>query len=324
MGIDFHMDFSPPIFDQKIRYGDRIFLMGSCFTTHMHDRFHTHKFDVLQNPHGILFNPISIFNSIDRYVDGKHIEEEELFFDQGLWHHWDFHSQFSHESRQTATQTMNEQMQKGKIFLQHTNWMFITMGSAFVYRFQDERVVANCHKIPSEQFKRTLLDPAAIVDLFFASLQKLKTINQDIKIVLTVSPVRHLRDGFIENNRSKAVLLHAIDLICQSEPSVYYFPSYELIIDDLRDYRFYAEDMVHPNYLATQYVWDKFVHACIDGKTQEAMKEIAQLQQAMKHRPLHPHSSEHVKFRHKYLEKAVELSQRFPHINFSEEISFFS
>jgi hypothetical protein len=113
-------------------------------------------------------------------------------------------------------------------------------------------------------------------------------------------------------------------MICQSDPSVYYFPSYELIIDDLRDYRFYAEDMVHPNYLATQYVWEKFVHACIDGKTQEAMKEIAQLQQALKHKPLHPHSPEHIKFRKKFLEKAVELSKRFPHINFNDEITFFS
>jgi hypothetical protein len=324
MAIDFHMDFDPPSFDHKIRYGDQLFLIGSCFTHHLYERFHIHKFHVAQNPHGILFNPVSIFHSIDSYVEGKHISEQELFFDQGLWHHWDFHSAFSHEHRQEALSAMNHQIQTGKAFIEKSNWMFITLGTAFVYKYQDQQVVANCHKIPADQFKRMLLDPTSINNQFFETLARLRTINPDIKIVLTVSPVRHLRDGFIENNRSKAVLLHAIDLICQSDPSVYYFPSYELIIDDLRDYRFYAEDMVHPNYLATQYVWEKFVHACIDGKTQEAMKEIAQIQQALKHRPLHPHSTEHIKFRKKFLDKAVELSNRFPHIDFNEEIAFFS
>jgi hypothetical protein len=283
-----------------------------------------HKFHVAQNPHGILFNPVSIFHSIDSYIQGKQILEQELFFDQGLWHHWDFHSAYSHENRQEALLAMNHQVQHGKTILEKSNWIFITLGSAFVYKFQDEKVVANCHKIPAHQFKRTLLDPSIIKHDFFDTIHRLRSMNPDIRIVLTVSPVRHLRDGFIENNRSKAVLLHAVDMICQSDPSVYYFPSYELIIDDLRDYRFYAEDMVHPNYLATQYVWEKFVHACIDGKTQEAMKEIAQLQQTLKHKPLHPHSPEHIKFRKKFLEKAVELSKRFPHINFNDEITFFS
>lgn len=324
MGIDFHMDFDPPPFDHKIRYGDQIFLLGSCFTNHLYERFHLHKFHVHQNPHGILFNPVSMLQSIDSYVQGKHIAEDELFFDQGLWHHWDFHSAFSHENRQVAASAMNHQVQEGKTFLKNSQWIFLTLGSAFVYKLEGERIVANCHKIPADRFQRTLLDPSAIKNLFFESLARLRSINSDIRMVLTVSPVRHLRDGFIENNRSKAVLLHAIDMICQSDPSIYYFPSYELIIDDLRDYRFYAEDMVHPNYLATQYVWDKFVHACVDGKTQEAMKEISQLQQALKHRPLHPLSSEHIKFRNKYLQKAVELSQRFPQINFGDEIAFFS
>ena len=177
MAIDFHMNFDPPPFDQKIRYGDQLFLIGSCFTNHLYDRFHLHKFHVAQNPHGILFNPVSIFHSIDNYIRGKQILEQELFFDQGLWHHWDFHSAYSHENRQEALLAMNHQVQHGKTFLEKSNWIFITLGSAFVYKFQDEKVVANCHKIPADQFKRKMLDPSIIKHDFFDTIHRLRSMN---------------------------------------------------------------------------------------------------------------------------------------------------
>lgn len=324
MAVDFHLELNPTGFHHKIKYGDQILLIGSCFTSHLYERFHAHKFIAFQNSHGILFNPISILNALNDCIDLKLVNEDELFMHQSLWHHWDFHSHFSHEHKAMAIAGMNQQIKDAHKFLKHANWLFITLGSAFVYDHQEKGIVANCHKIQADQFNRYLLDPNELKDRYNQFLLRLKEFNPDINVVFTVSPVRHLRDGLIENNRSKAVLLHAIDLICKVNPTVFYFPSYELIIDDLRDYRFYAEDMVHPNYLATQYVWDKFVSSCIEGKTQEAMKEVNQLLQAVKHRPLHPQSQDHLKFRQKFHLIAKELAKRFPSLDFSAEIEYFS
>jgi hypothetical protein len=324
MPVEFHLSFNLPSFEQKITLSDRLFLIGSCFTNHLHDKLEAHKFRVLQNPHGILFNPISICNSLDAYINKRLVTKDQLFQHQSLWHHWDFHSSYSNEDPENALDLMNKSIVESHEFLKNTEWIFITLGSAFAYLKEDREVVANCHKLPSDVFSKELLKPNEIASRFIKILQDLMDFNKKINIVFTVSPVRHLRDGFIENNRSKASLIHAIDLIKDQISSVEYFPAYELVIDDLRDYRFYAEDMVHPNYLATQYVWEKFVESCVEGKSQEAMKEINQLQQAVKHRPLHPSSTEHLKFKQKSKDLALELSKRFPFLDFSKEIMHFT
>ena len=152
---------------------------------------------------------------------------------------------------------------------------------------------------------------------------QIKSINPNIKIIFTVSPVRHLRDGFVENNRSKSILLHMVGELANNL-DVFYFPSYELIIDDLRDYRFYAEDMVHPNYQATKYVWSKFCTACIDGKSRELMKEIDQLNNAIQHKPMHPESNEHMLFIAKFKSMSLDLANRFPKLDWSKELAYFS
>ena len=324
MPIDFHLSFNPPSLSQKIKLSDQIFLIGSCFTSHLHDKLQSHKFKVFQNPHGILFNPISICNSLETYIHRREVMIDQLFSHQSLWHHWDFHSQFSSEKKELSLMQMNESIQAAHDFLKNADWLFITLGSGFAYQQENNEIVANCHKVPSDHFTKILLKPQDIASRFIQVFKELTDFNEKIKIVFTVSPVRHLRDGFIENNRSKAALFQAIDLIDAEMPTVDYVPAYELIVDDLRDYRFYAEDMVHPNYLATQYVWEKFVEACVEGKSQEAMKEINQLQQAIKHRPLHPASNEHIKFKQKYKEIAFELSKRFPFLDFSNELQYFS
>lgn len=324
MPIDFHLNFQPPSLSQKIYLSDHLFLIGSCFTNHLHEKLHLHKFKVLKNPHGVLFNPVSICNSLDAYINCRTVSESELFLHQSLWHHWDFHSSFSHEHPNLALQIMNQSIEQTHEFLKKTKWVFVTVGSSFVYQNQSNHIVANCHKFPSDTFTKHILKPQEIASRFIKIIHELLQFNKNINIIFTVSPVRHLRDGLIENNRSKAILFYAIDLIKDEIPQVAYFPAYELIVDDLRDYRFYAEDMVHPNYLATQYVWEKFVDACIDGKSKEAMKEINQLQQAVKHIPLHPASSEHFAFKRKSKERALELSKRFPFLDFSKEILHFS
>lgn len=321
--MEFRLEFNPTSFSEKITIHDKIFLIGSCFTEHMFGYFSSAKFSCLQNPHGTLFNPISIFTALEHYLSHKVIQEDELFMQQGIWSHWDFHSKLSDGDKGQAVNKMNSAIHEANHFLQETDWLIVTLGTGFVYEGIDHQIVANCHKVPGNQFTKRLLTNADIMQSFDSVYTQLKAVNKKLKIIFTISPVRHLRDGFVENNRSKALLHHFVGE-CVNDKDVFYFPAFELIIDDLRDYRFYAEDMVHPNYQATQYVWEKFCLACIDGKTKAFMKELEQLCHAMKHKPFHPNSQEHLNFREKYKAIAVDLSHRFPALLWDKEIAYFT
>lgn len=322
--MEFRLEYTPVPPLHKIDIRDKILLVGSCFTEHMHEHLLKNKFSVHQNPHGTLFNPVSIFKSIESYINVEVPHEDTLFFHNGLWNNWSFHSSRSHENKKLAAAGMRDHIERAHEFLKQSDWLFITLGSAIVYQTKDIEIVANCHKIPNTQFIKRLLDPLEIIQGFKSLYEGLIAFNKNIKVIFTVSPVRHLRDGFVENNRSKAILIHAVDRIIQELPNCTYFPAYELIVDDLRDYRYYAEDMVHPNYLATKYVWEKFSSAYIDGKSREVMKEIEQLNQAMSHRPMHPDSSEHKKFNEKFKNLCNSLTERFPDLDFSKEFEHFN
>ncbi len=321
--MEFRLEFEPKSFSEKISIQHKIFLIGSCFTEHMYGYLSGNKFQCIQNPHGTLFNPISIFKSIEDYLSNKIVHEDELFHHKGIWSHWDFHSKLSDLEKEFALNKMNSAIQGAHSFLKETDWIIITLGSGFIYEFNNERLVANCHKVPGNQFSKRLLTVDEIKQSFDSMYQKLKAFNSKIKLVFTISPVRHLRDGFVENNRSKALLHHVVGELVDDK-DILYFPSYELIIDDLRDYRFYAEDMVHPNYQATQYVWEKFCTACIEGKTRAFMNELEQLFQAMKHKPIHPNSEEHLQFLAKFKAIANDLSKRFPSLDWEKEIAHFT
>lgn len=321
--MEFRLSFDPPALDKKITIHDKIVMVGSCFTEHIYGYFSKYKFQCIENPHGTLFNPISIFKSIDQYIHQTNIEEKTLFSQNGIWSSWDFHSRLSANSSEQAAANMNQAIQTAHVFLKESNWLIITLGSSFVYELENKTIVANCHKVPAATFKKRMLAIHEIESAFNRLYQKLKQLNPAINIIFTISPVRHLRDGFIENNRSKAILHHVVgNLVNQHD--IFYFPSYELIIDDLRDYRFYAEDMVHPNYQATQYVWEKFSAACIDGKTRAFMKEMDQLNAAMQHKPIHPFSDEHIKFKVKFKSMVQDLSTRYPSLQWAKEIAHFT
>lgn len=322
--MDFRLEFDPPSLSQKIDLDDKIMLVGSCFTDHVYNYLVASKFNALQNPNGVLFNPVSIANALNRYVEDKLVSHNELFERDGLWHHWDFHSNLSCTSPEESLLHMNETISMAHGFLKDARWLIITLGSAFVYELAGAQIVANCHKMPAAQFIKRMLDPEEIISTYNNVIDQLKQFNNSLNIIFTISPVRHLRDGFVENNRSKAVLIHAVDKLTRNQENLHYFPSYELVVDDLRDYRFYAEDMVHPNYLATRYVWEKFSSSCINGRSREVMKELEHLNMAYHHKPLHPHSTEHSKFRNKYKEIAKSLASRFPSIDLSKEINHFS
>lgn len=334
--MNFHLEFTPKPFATKINHQQKMLLIGSCFTENMGTKLKQHKFAVLENPNGILFNPISITKSIASYIDNKQYTEADLFYQNECWNSWEHHSRFSHPDKAQCLQGINQSQQQAHSFLKNTNWVLITLGSAFAYTLHfsantsevrgtgvEGDVVANCHKVPTDKFNKKLLSLDEVKTALHQMLDKLLICNPTIKIIFTISPVRHLRDGFIENNRSKATLIQAVHSLVDKKENAFYFPAYELVIDDLRDYRFYAEDMVHPNYAATNYVWDKFVATCIDAPSQKLMKEINTINAAKSHKPFNPKSEQHKKFLQVNLEKVNELSKQNPHINFEEEKNYF-
>ena len=321
--MDFRLEFTPKPFDVKINHQHNLLLIGSCFTEQIGTKLANHKFSVLDNPNGILFNPVSITKSISSYITNKQYNESDLFYQNECWNSWEHHSRFSHPDLEKCLNGINSSQTKAHTFLKKADWLLITLGSAFVYELENKSVVANCHKVPTDKFNKRLLS----IDEVFNDLQKMikkaATFNSSLKIIFTISPVRHLRDGFVENNRSKATLIQAVHQVVEKNSNCFYFPAYELVIDDLRDYRFFAEDMVHPNYAATNYVWEKFIAACIDESSQQLMKEIAVIVAAKNHKPFNPTSEQHKKFLQINLEKVKKLKQQFSYIDFDEEAAFF-
>ena len=319
--MDFHLAFTPKPFEIKINHQHKLMLIGSCFTEQIGNKLEQHKFSVLDNPNGILFNPVSIVQSVSSYIANRQYTEADLFYQNECWNSWDHHSRFSHPNQQTCLQQINDSQQAAYHFLKSADWLLITLGSAFVYELENEAVVANCHKVPTDKFKKRLMAVDEVVAMLQQMQKELSVFNPVLKIILTISPVRHLRDGFVENNQSKAILINAVHKV--TEPACFYFPAYELVIDDLRDYRFYAEDMVHPNYAATIYVWEKFIATCIDLPSQELMKEIAVIVAAKNHKAFNPDSEAHKKFLHANLAKLNKLKVLYPYINFLKEENYF-
>ncbi|MEI8060115.1 MAG: GSCFA domain-containing protein, partial [Ferruginibacter sp.] len=276
--MNFHLEFFPKKLDTPIKHQHQLFLIGSCFTEQIGNKLKQFKFRVLDNPNGILFNPISISKSISSYIKNKQYIETDLFYQNESWNSWEHHSRFSHPEKEECLRIINTSQQLAHHFLKTTDWLLITLGSAFVYELENNKVVANCHKVPTDKFNKKILIVEEVVTALQNIISEVKMYNPFTKIIFTISPVRHLRDGFVENNRSKATLINAVHQILSDE--VLYFPAYELVVDDLRDYRFYAEDMVHPNYSATNYVWEKFITTCIDEPSQLLMKAINEINAA--------------------------------------------
>lgn len=321
--MDFHLEFTPKPFEQKIKHQHKLLLTGSCFTEQIGGKLAHHKFTVLDNPNGILFNPVSISKAITSYVENKQYHEADLFYQNESWNSWQHHSRFSNPDQDKCLAGINESQTKAHLFLREANWLLITLGSAFVYELDSKEIVANCHKVPTDKFNKRLLSVEEVFTGLKSSLEQALSFNPGLKIIFTISPVRHLRDGFIENNRSKAVLVQAVQQLTEKSSHCFYFPAYELVIDDLRDYRFFAEDMVHPNYAATNYVWEKFIAACIDEPSQQLMKEIAVIIAAKNHKPFNPTSAQHKKFMETNAERVRKLQQQFPYLNLQEEAAYF-
>jgi hypothetical protein len=322
--MEFRLAFTPKPSVSKINHRHQLFLIGSCFTENIGSKLKQAKFSVLENPNGILFNPISIVKSLNSYIDNRQYTAADLFYQNECWNSWEHHSRFSHPDKDSCLQTINQSQQAAHQFLKKAHWLLITAGSAFVYELDGGAVAANCHKVPTDKFNKKLLSPTQIENAFSSVLEKIKVFNPSLQVIFTISPVRHLRDGFVENNRSKAALIQAIHQLVDANDHLFYFPAYELVIDDLRDYRFYAEDMVHPNYAATNYVWEKFTDTLIDEPSQQLIKQINQLNAAVSHKPFNPTSAAHKKFLKVNLEKLTALKTQFPYLDFTDEETYLS
>ena len=325
------IDIKPPF--QPVKYGERILLIGSCFTEHIGNALSELKFGVLQNPHGILFGPDSVCRALHSYAAGYQYKEDALFYLNECWNSWDHHSRFSSRDKLSALDNINTSVSQAHEFLLKADWVVITLGSSFTYILTDEAdkatasagdSVANCHRAPQNWFIKKMMATTSIIQSLNKSLDELLEINPRLKFIFTISPVRHIRDGVVENNRSKARLISAVQEIVENRPESYYFPAYELLIDVLRDYRFYDIDLVHPNYAATEFVLEKFVQHCVEPSAASLMKEVRKLVTARKHRPFQPETEAHKKFLRDNLAKAIQLQKDHPMIDLGKEIDHFS
>lgn len=301
----------------EICFQDKVLFLGSCFSENINEKLVERKFDSRSNPFGIVYNPISIFNILDFVIEEKTFTKNDLFLHNEIWNCYDFHSDMSGLEVEKVLQNINDKILETRVFLKETNVLFITFGTAWVYETNKE-IVANCHKVASKEFEKRLLTVAEIETKAKSTLAKLKQYNEKIKIVFTLSPVRHLKDGFVENNLSKSILLLVINQL-QTEKNIAYFPAYELVIDDLRDYRFYKEDLVHPNNLAINYIFEQFQNVFFTEKTISLLVKVEKLLKAFQHRIKYKETQEYIKFR-KNLEKQVADLKAFE-IDFSKELS---
>ncbi len=313
----------------KINYGERLLLMGSCFTENIGLKLQAHLFETLENSHGILFNPVSVQNALMDIIANKKYTELDLFLLNDVWNSWHHHSRFSGVTQTEALDKMNGAIQEAHSYLKSAHHLVITLGSAWLYTLNEnvpnhmDMVVANNHKAPANWFTRKLLQPQELLSNLQSLVAALQSFNPNLHIVFTISPVRHLREGLVENNRSKAVLIQAVHDLVSMEKNIEYFPAYEYVIDDLRDYRFYSEDLVHPNYAATQYVWEKLVDTYMSAETQSIMKQVAELQLAFNHKPFFSGSTEHQKFLLSYIEKTMHLMAQCPQLPLEKHLHFF-
>jgi len=314
----------PPL-GRPIRYTDNILLIGSCFTENISDRLAQHKFNVLANPNGILFNPLSVADSLNSYLDNKQYNGDDLFLLNELWNSWQHHTRFSNIDKEAAVAYINDAQQQAAAFIQKADVIIVTLGSAFQYYLKDSgSPVANNHRAPAQWFEKRLLTVADIVASLSNTLEKLHNANPYTQVIFTISPVRHIRDGVVDNNRSKGRLIDAVHTLCEQFDFTSYFPAYELIIDILRDYRYYDIDLVHPNYMATSFVWEKFVNACMTGETKEIMQQVQEVMTARSHRSRFPATDAHQKFLNSYAGKVRSMLDKYPYLNLKDELKYFS
>ena len=302
-----------------IDYHSNILMLGSCFIENIGQKLEYFKFQNLQNPFGIAFHPLAIEKLIANAINGKEYIEKDIFYLNEQWHCFDAHSKLSNASKEHLIIDLNKQIRSTNKQIHESTHIIITLGTSWVYKHvESDAIVANCHKVPQKKFIKELLSVDEVLESLEAMVTLIKSVNTNASIILTVSPVRHLKDGFIENTRSKAHLISAIHSLLSTRAQsrgLYYFPSYEIMMDELRDYRFYDEDLIHPNATAVNYIWDKFQNVWISKEASKTMEIVDEIQKGMLHRPFNPNSEAHQSFLHKLELKRQKLKMEFPKID---------
>lgn len=319
--MKFRTEVEIPQSQQKIQISDAIFSIGSCFATEMSERLADGQLQTLNNPFGTLFNPWAIKNSLKNISQNKIYTEADLVEYQGEYLSLHHHTSFNSDDVQKTLAKINEKVAEAHQFLKKTKWVIITYGTAFAYEFlpQDGVLVANCHKIPQKFFNKRFLTHEELTQSIKRSVEILAEINPEIQVLFTLSPVRHTKDGMVENNLSKAKLLTAMHEVVGELGNCHYLPIYEILMDDLRDYRFYKEDMIHPNHQAIQYIWEKFVEAYFSAETQDFVNENLSIKKALEHRPKDENSVKHQEFLAQIQERIKEQQEKVNHKIFEKQ-----
>lgn len=319
------LPFHIPASAYKISYTDKIFLIGSCFSKEIGERLAYSKFNILQNPNGVLYDPYSIAYALNSYMENKEYHECDLFSNDDVWHSWQHHSMFSGTDKSKVLQTINQSQKAATVFLKKASCLIITLGTAYNYQLKsNNEFVANCHKAPSSFFHKNLMETKDIIAAFSHTIKNLQDYNPGLKTIFTISPVRHVRDGVVENNRSKARLIEAAHSIIEQHNNIYYFPAYEIVIDVLRDYRFFKSDLVHVNEIAVQYVFEIFCSTYFNEATLKLKTDIDALMKAKSHKAFNIESTAHKNFLKTQLKKAYEIIDKHPGIFLKEELKYFS
>ncbi len=322
MNFRTEIKISKPDFD--INFNSNIFFIGSCFSDNTGNYFKKYKFKTLINPYGVLYNPESVSNSLNYIIDNKKFTETDLIKFNGKWLSLDHHSSFSDANLNTVIDKINKSTNKAHNFIKQTGFLFITLGTSWVYRYNEtNKIIANCHKIPAKKFTRELLTTDHIVNNYKILIKKITEINPQIKIIFTVSPIRHLKDGLHQNQISKSILFVAINELNKIFDNTSYFPSFEIINDDLRDYRFYKDDLTHITYFAINYIWKKISIKYFTQDTQNKINEIDKILKAVNHKPYDKNSAEYKKFISDILNKIYTFETNLK-LNFTDEKKILS
>ncbi len=310
--------------DVQIDYRDKIMLVGSCFTEHIGDALQDAKFNTLQNPNGIIFDPCSVTHSLVSYIENKQYNPSDFFYLNELWQSWQHHSRFSGTDIESVIEKINLSQQNAHEFIKQADWLIITLGTSYSYRLvEGNKPVANCHRAPQNWFEKHMLTVEESIVMLDNCLYRLFQFNPSLKVIFTVSPVRHIRDGIVQNNLSKARLLEVVHHMVNKFSRLYYFPSYEIVIDVLRDYRFYDIDLVHPNYQATSFVIEQFMNSYVNELSNKLANEIKQINIARKHKAFHPETNAHQLFLQSHAAKVKAMAEQYPFLDLKEELDYF-
>jgi hypothetical protein len=310
--MKFHLQFPVRESETKLNYRDPVLLMGSCFAESIGSRLQNAGFDTDINPNGILYNPVSLASALESYYNGQAATEKDIVRIKDVWYSSQHHGEFASADPEQLLEKINQRRKLVHERIGSITWLCLTLGSAFAFRTKDGEVVANCHKQPADLFEKILISHEQSYDSLKSAIAFFRSKNPALKVLLTVSPVRYVRDGVVENNLSKAILLQTVHRLCAEQNDCHYFPAYELLIDDLRDYRFYKSDLVHPTEQAVDYIFEKLRSSWLDEESKKIYDIVYAYNAAAAHRPLRPESAEAKAFAEQLQKRKTDILKEYP------------